>query len=142
MTKRIHRPILLLTLAFSLFACTRGNGLPDQLLAHLASRGIKVESLRIHAPYSSRGGYVVARYDEAAAKAIVTTFQLRKIGPDDPQWKFAMVQAGGGTVPSELYGLTGRPEQFKLANGGQLEYFYLLVTDEGLMYLVAEYAYS
>ena len=42
----------------------------------------------------------------------------------------------------EMWGITGRPPQFRLQNGGQFEYFCLVVTGDGLMYLVAMYAYG
>ena len=49
---------------------------------------------------------------------------------------------GGVAAVKELGGVTGRPAQFKLKDGGQFEYFYLMVTENGLMYLAAEYAYG
>jgi hypothetical protein len=42
----------------------------------------------------------------------------------------------------EAWGISGRPEEFRLRNGGQLEYFYLIVTHDGRMYLFTEYAYG
>ena len=33
-------------------------------------------------------------------------------------------------------------EAARLKNGGQFEYFYLIITQDGFMYLVAEYAYG
>ena len=134
--------VLVLALAALLSGCGRGNGLPTDLKSHLAGRGIRIAPLRVHAPVSSRGGYVVARCDPQIATNIVATFKLERIQSDDRQWRWAIDRAGGTAPPKELWGATGRPTQFKLKNGGQFEYFYLLITDDGLMYLIAEYAYG
>jgi hypothetical protein len=131
-------------LAAGLFAsgCGRDNGLPKELITHLADRGIQVVPTRTQAPLSSRGGYVVARYSAQTVTNIVATFKLERIGSDNRQWQWAIDKAGGGVTPKELWGVAGRPAQFKLKSGAQFEYFYLLITADGLMYLIAEYAYS
>jgi hypothetical protein len=41
-----------------------------------------------------------------------------------------------------MLGNGGRPTQFRLKSGGQFEFFYLVVTKDGMLYLVAEYAYG
>jgi hypothetical protein len=49
----------------------------------------------------------------------------------------------GANIPAkEIWGVSEHPTQFKLKDGGQFEYFYLLVTPDGEMYLFAEYAYG
>ncbi len=125
-----------------LTGCGRGNGLPGELTSHLAERGIKITPTRVYAPVSSRGGYVVTRYSPETATNIIGTFRLARIQPDERQWRHALERAGGPGTVKELWGVSGRPAQFKLKNGGQFEYFYLLITEDGLMYLVAEYAYG
>jgi len=125
-----------------LSGCGRGNGLPSDLTNHLAQRGIKITPLRVHAPWSARSGYVVAQCTPAIATNLVATFKLQRIHPDDRQWRWAIDRAGGVASVKELWGVTGRPAQFKLSNGGQFEYFYLIITADGFMYLAAEYAYG
>ena len=41
-----------------------------------------------------------------------------------------------------LWGISGRPVQLRLKDGAQLEYLYLLTTQEGQTYLITEYAYG
>jgi hypothetical protein len=84
----------------------------------------------------------VARYSPESATNLVATFKLEKIYPEDRQWRWAIDRAGGVAAVKELWGVTGRPAQFKLKNGGQFEYFYLIITQDDFMYLVAEYAYG
>jgi len=62
--------------------------------------------------------------------------------PDGSQWRLAIERTGGVATPKELGGVLGRPSQFKLKDGGQFEYFYLLITTDGCMYLLAECAYG
>ena len=133
---------LLLAAAMMPGGCRRGNGLPSDLTRHLARQGIKITPVRVHAPLSSRGGYVVAPYSSAVAASIVATFKLQQIAPEDAQWSRTIEQAGGVTGVKEVWGIAGRPAQLRLKNGGQFEYFYLLVTADDLMYLVAMYAYG
>jgi hypothetical protein len=135
---------LALVLAAGLFAggCSRDNGLPKELMRHLTDRGIQITSTRAQAPLSSRGGYIVAAYNAQTVTNIVATFKLEKIESDNRQWRWAIDKAGGAVAPKELWGAAGRPAQFKLKSGVQFEYFYLLITVDGLMYLIAEYAYG
>jgi hypothetical protein len=135
---------LALVLAAGLFAggCSRDNGLPKELTRHLADRGVQITPIRAQAPLSSRGGYIVAAYNAQTVTNIVATFKLEKIESDNRQWRWAIDKAGGAVNPKELWGVAGRPAQFKLKSGAQFEYFYLLITTDGLMYLLAEYAYG
>jgi hypothetical protein len=135
---------LALALAAGLFAggCSRDNGIPKELTSHLADRGIQITSTRAQAPLSSRGGYVVAQYNAQTVINIVATFKLEKIGSENRQWQQAIDKTGGAVAPKELWGVVGRPVQFKLKSGAQLEYFYLLITADGLIYFIAEYAYG
>jgi hypothetical protein len=142
MSRTFFALALMLATASLLSGCGRSNGLPSDMTSHLAQQGIKVMPLRVHAPLSSRNGYVVARYAPEIATNLVAAFKLQRILPDDRQWRWAIERAGGVGPVKELWGVTGRPAQFKLKNGGQFEYFYLIVTEDSLMYLVAEYAYG
>ena len=133
---------LMLTVASMLSGCGRGNGLPTALTSHLAERGIHIVPLRVRAPVSSRGGYIVARYDRRIVTNMIATFKLERIRSDDRQWQWAIDRAEGAVAPKELWGVAGRPAHFRLKDGGQFEYFYLLITDDGLVYLIAEYSYG
>jgi transposase len=42
----------------------------------------------------------------------------------------------------EAWGVTGRSKEFRLRGGGQFEYSYLIMDQDGRMYLLAEYAYA
>jgi hypothetical protein len=84
----------------------------------------------------------VARYSAQTVTNIVATFKLERIGPENRQRQRAIDQAGGAVTAKELWGVAGRPSQLKLKNGAQFEYLYLLITADGLMYLIAEYAYG
>lgn len=123
-------------------ACSRGNGLPADIRSHLADRGITIRPSRAHAPLSRRDGYVVTPYDPQTAANIIAVFGLETIQPDASPWRLALERAGGVASPKELWGVSGRPSQLKLKNGDQFEYLYLLVTTDGWMYLLAEYAYG
>jgi len=136
--------VLALVLAAGLFAggCSRDNGLPKELISHFADRGIQITPTPFQAPLSSRGGFIVAQYNAQTVTNIVATFKLERVGPENRQWQRAIDQAGGTVTAKEIWGVAGRPTQFKLKGGAQFEYFYLLVTADGLMYLIAEYAYG
>jgi len=142
MSRTSFRPALALVVVSILGGCGRGNGLPTELMSHLADRGIMIVPSRVHAPLSSRGGYIVAPYDPRIVTAIVSAFKLERIEADNRQWRMAIGRTGGTAAPKELWGGEGRPSQFKLKSGGQFEYFYLLITDGGFMVLIAEYAYG
>lgn len=141
----LRRNFLVFAWIFSLVAllggCGRGNGLPADLLGHLAQQGIQIKPLGVHAPLSSRAGYVVTKFSPDVANRIVARFKLQKIDPANNQGQWVLDRAGA-TGAKELWGVSGRPSQFKLKNGGQFEYFYLLVTLDNQLYLLAEYAYG
>lgn len=122
--------------------CGRDNGLSSDLTTHLKAHGIIVQPTRIHAPLSSRAGFLVMRHDAGTVAAIVATFRLKQIAPDDRGWAAAAQAVGPSIAAKEIWGASNRPPQFKLKDGGQFEYFYLLVTIDGEMYLFAEYAHG
>lgn len=142
MTRTFMNLSLALMVAAMLSGCGRDNGLPRDLAGHLAPNGISISAAQTHAPLSGRDGYLMARHDPGIATRIVSTFNLEKITDDDPRWRFALQHAGAIPTAKEVWGASGRPAKFKLKDGGQFEYFYLVITADGWMYLVAEYAYG
>ena len=140
---RIYEWALMLLLpAWFLAGCGRDNGMPRDLISHLAASGIAITPSRTEAPISKRGGYVVTGYDAQIAANIITTFGLKPLTADDPNRVVVAESIGMTVTAKELWGASGRPTQFKLQDGGQFEYFFLLVTPDGEMYLLAEYAYG
>jgi hypothetical protein len=143
MMNQLASRLTICLLAVALVAgCGRGNGLPADLVQHLAAHGIAISPTSSHAPMSQRGGYVVAPHNAAVVTNLMATFKLEKIAPEDRRWSWALSHGGGITTAKEIWGVSGRPPQFKLKNGGQFEYFYLIITPDGRMILVAEYAYG
>ena len=65
--------ILVMVIASVLCGCGRGNGLPSDLTKHLSDRGIRIAPSRVHAPLSSRCGYIVARNDAKLSADIIST---------------------------------------------------------------------
>ena len=122
--------------------CGRRNGLPQDVARHLADNGITLKVTRSHAPLSSRGGYLIAQHDIAAAKKIVSTFNLPPVPTTEPAWQRTAEQWKIAAKPTAIFGATARPTALKLKNGSQLEYLYLVVMDDGTMWLFAEYAYG
>ena len=129
-------------LAASLAGCGRGNGLPADLISHLAREGIAITPQRAHAPLSSRGGYVVVDGSPSVTTNIVAKLKLQQVTPEDRQWSFVLQRVGDLPGIKEMWGIAGRPTQLRLKNGGQFEFFYVVVTLDGRIYLVAEYAYG
>jgi hypothetical protein len=129
--------------AFMLAGCSIGdNGLPADLLAHLKARGLTLQPIRVAGPLSKRHGFIVVPYDERLQDDIVFNLHLKRTNMGDPLWQTASRQVAGLSMGQELWGITGRPRELKLANGGQFEYLYLLRTPAGEMFLIAEYSYG
>ena len=122
--------------------CHRGNGLPQDLTQHLADNGITLNVTQSHAPLSGRGGYVIAPHTVAAAKTIVSTFNLQPVPMADSAWQRIAQQWKIAAKPTMIFGSTGRPAALKLKNGSQFEHLYLVIMPDGTMWLVAEYAYG
>lgn len=140
---RLPRLVASLLLAVLLLpGCGRDNGLSLDLMRHLSASGIYIEGSRVHAPRSERAGFLVTKYDAQVAARIIDTFALEKLAPDDARWLSDTGRMRGQIVGKDLWGVTGRPPQFRLKNGGQFEYFYLVVTSAGEMYLFTEYAFG
>lgn len=140
-TTAFHFGLMFASLAL-VTGCGRGNGLPAAIASHLAAKGIAIRVERTHAPLSSRGGYLVTRHDPKTATEIISAFKLDQMEKNDRRWGLAVKAAGGITTATEAWGLSGRPPQFQLKGGGQFEYFFLVITSDGWMYLAAEYAYG
>ncbi len=132
----------LVMMAFFLPGCGRDNGMPRDLTDHLEARGIIIQPTLTNAPLSQRGGFLVTRYDAQIAAKLISAFGLKQIQEDDIGWALRAKTIGANIAAKEIWGVSERPSQFKLKNGGQFEYFYLLVTPDGEMYLFAEYAYG
>ncbi len=128
--------------AVVLSGCSLDNGMPQDLVDHLKARHILVQPTRVHAPLSQRGGFVVTRYDAQVVAAIVSAFSLEPIQADDPHWVTTAQTIGATVAAREIWGVSGRPVQLKLQDDGQFEYVYLLVAQDGDVYLFAEYAYG
>ncbi len=141
-TVRRWAGLLPLALLATLPGCGRDNGLPTDLARHLARAGIRIEPLRTHAPWSSRGGYLVVKRTDGLAARIVSEFGLEPVTPGGREWKDVAVRVGVPTGIRRMWGLSGRPERFRLGDGGQFENFYVVLTEAGELYLAAEYAYG
>jgi len=149
--KKFHRPIALMILLvyvlITLTGCEERHGLSADIARHFERKGIRIEPLEVHAETWSRSGYVVAKHSPEQVASMVDHFQLAAIVPDSDQeraLKFLLSTNSKSKLAPWVaaWGLNGRPKAFKLQNGGQLEYFYLVVTKDGLVYLFAEYAYG
>jgi hypothetical protein len=91
---------------------------------------------------ASRGGFLELAPDDSLASRLTREFSLEKTQETDPRWVLAARAAGFHEKAVSIWGQSGRPAQFRLQNGSQLEHFYLVLTTTGRMYLVAEYAYG
>lgn len=131
--------VLSFVLAASL-ACARANGLTGDVVGLLSDRGVKIEVLTTEAPLSSRSGVLTLRPTFQLAEKIVSALELKLIDPKDSRFRAVSGRAPG--QPKALWGVSGRPQQLKLNDGAQLEYLYLLTTQEGEAYIIAEYAYG
>jgi hypothetical protein len=120
--------------------CGRDNGLPNDLTGHLAALGIELRASGSHAPLSSRAGYIFFDQNPEFEARIIAAFGLKEIDSQDPL--FGLVSRQVSAKPIGLWGITGRPANLKLANGGQFEYLCLLTAADGHTYLCAEYAYG
>jgi hypothetical protein len=121
-------------------SCSISNGLPADLRSHLLSRGIKLQELDSSGAITSRQGYLYAVYDATEAEKIISAFGLRP----SLQYMFWRVRYDElkDVSASEVWASSGRPVTLKLANGGQFEYMYLVITGTGTMYILTEYSYG
>ncbi len=120
--------------------CGWNNGLPYDLMGHLARHGISVRVLGSDAPLRSRAGFVFFNQDPDIEAKIIAEFDLRKIEPNNSA--FNVIPALVTGKPKTLWGIGGRPAKLKLKGGAQFEYLYLLTTEDGRTYLLACYAYG
>jgi hypothetical protein len=123
--------------------CSIGdNGLPADLVAHLKARGLTLQPIRVAGPLSKRHGFIVVAYDERLKDDIVSNLHLKQTNMGDQLWQTASRPVAGLSMGQELWGITGRPLELKLSDGGQFEYLYLLISPAGEMFLLTEYAYG
>jgi len=132
--------LVLVTILALTVGCSRDNGLPRDLATHLAAYDITVEILGSDAPMSSRAGMVFFDTDPAVEQTIVAALRLMPADPSSSE--FEEIAGRVTERPAMLWGVSGRPPQLELRDGGQFEYLYLLRTAEGRTYLIAEYAYG
>ncbi|MFO0011205.1 MAG: hypothetical protein ACK553_00520 [Planctomycetota bacterium] len=144
-------PFLAITLvilaAAMLTGCERDSALSRDVVRHFERNGIPIEPVKVHQKAWSRSGCVVAEHLPDQVTKIVDSFQLRSIAPgtnEEIGLKFHLQNHSDVKIASwaEAWGLTGRPKAFGLRDGGQFEYFYLVVANDGFVYLLAEYAYG
>ncbi len=141
-SKLMPTVVVMLAAVLFLAGCALDNGMPRDLARHLASQQIILHPKRTSAPLSSRAGVVFAAYDSVTMARVIRIYGLRRWALEDPQWVSARPLLGPAVTPSQVWGITGRPAQFRLRDGGQFEYFYLVVTTTGEMCMLAEYAYG
>jgi hypothetical protein len=136
-----------LNAALSLFvlllsSCGMGNGIAEDLTAHLKSHGILIQPLRSSAPLNKRNGYVVVEGSKELAYRMSATFDLTKVSVQDADRIVQRQNIKDSISIKEAWGASSRPAKFKLKNGAQFEYFYVLLTSKGELYLLVEYAYG
>lgn len=126
--------------ALALAACSGSNGLPDEVVAMLAGKGVTVKPKDAYAPASRRGGWIELAPAPALIDRIVAALGLPECAPDDPGLRRQLSDLGLRLDVAKAYGLTKRPPAFALPGGGQLEFLYLVHTKDNRLLLVAEYA--
>jgi hypothetical protein len=117
-----------------------GNGLPSDLVRHLAKRGLSVRVLHSEAPISSREGLVLIAPDPVLEAGIIREFGLERVEPDGSSGRYVATKLSA--APVAIWGLAGRPASLRLGNGAGFEYLFLVKTATGRTYLVAAYAYG
>ena len=142
MTSRSTIPLALFVIGVAAVAggCGRDNGLPGDLTEHLAGHGISLDVLGSQAPLSSRAGLLFFEENPSIEQRIIAELDLESVEPGSEE--FESVSTRVVAKPRALWGASGRPAKLKLADGGQFEYLYLLKTEDGRTYLLAEYAYG
>jgi hypothetical protein len=124
---------------FSSVGCAWNNGAPKDLRLLLLSHGVVLEELDHHAPWSSRTGTIVARYDAASIRKIIAALDLREIARG-AAWELPGRRLG--ISPTKIWGAIDRPPGLKLNNGGQFQFLYLVIDGSDKMYLITEYSYG
>lgn len=127
-------------LALALAACSGSNGLPDEVVALLAGKGVTVKPKDSHAPAARRGGWLEVVPAPALIDRIVAALGLPECAPEDAGLRLQLSNNGLRLDVAKAYGLTKRPPAFALPGGGQLEFLYLVHTKDNRLLVVAEYA--
>lgn len=120
-------------------SCTRDNGLPADVTALMASHDITIRASGIHAPLSSRAGFIYIDRNVDVETKIVRAFRLEKVDSGDRRFERYGEQIR--EAPLAIWGIAGRPASLRLKNGSQFEYLYIVAT-ASRTYLFAEYAYG
>ena len=120
--------------------CSFDNGLPASVEQLLKSKGIDWPIQTSHAGLGTRRATLSLLPNEQAQQKTIDVFELPAIEPDTEQYQWLVQQLH--LRPLAAWGLAGRPAQFRLDNGRQLEYVYALKTSEENMVLLVSYAYG
>ena len=120
--------------------CTFDNGLPASIATLLKSNGIDWPIQTSHAGLGTRSATLSLAPNEVAQSKAIDAFELPSIESDSKQYDWLIHQLH--IRPLAAWGLAGRPPQFRLDNGRQLEYLYLLQTSEENVVMLVSYAYG
>jgi hypothetical protein len=126
--------------ALALAACSGSNGLPAELVALLGGKGVTVRATDRYAPAARRSGWIEVAPAPALIDRIVAALGLPECAADDAGLRLQMSDLGLRLDVARTYGLTKRPAALALAGGGQLEFLYLVHTQDNRLLLVAAYA--
>jgi hypothetical protein len=125
----------------------------------LAAKNISLPLDAVVKDFGQRNGCVVARGDEQTCAPIIAAFALTPI-PYEPELQFdkwadegAMPLPGDVMISQEIkkagvknvklvWAVDGRPPQLRLPDGTQFQSFYLVLTSDGVIYLMLSYAYG
>ena len=122
----------------------------------LASKSITLPVDSVIKDFGQRNGCVVARGDEQTCAPIVAAFALTptyvpeflKGGADGAPLSrrdlliAQQLEKAGVKNVKLVWAVDGRPPQLLLPDGTQFQSFYLVLTSDGLLYLMLSYAYG
>jgi hypothetical protein len=128
-------------LAVLLFAaCSGDNGLPADVIALLAEKGVTVKPMASKAPFAKRSGWVEATPAPLLIDRITAGLGLPECRPDDPALRAMLARADVDVAIDKAFAIAGRPPTLRLGNGGQFEFLCLVLGKDKRLLLVAEYA--
>ena len=120
--------------------CSFDNGLPASIAILLKRKGIDWPIQTSHAGLGTRRATLSLVPNEVAQSKAIAAFELPTIESDSKQYDWLVQQQR--LRPLAAWGLAGRPPQFRLDSGRQLEYLYLLQTSEENVVMLVSYAYG
>lgn len=120
--------------------CSFDNGLPTSIAQLLRSKRIDWPIQTSHAGLGTRRATLSLIPNEEAQAKTIEALELPAVEQDTKQYNWLVQQLH--LRPLAAWGLAGRPPQFRLADGRDLEYFYLLQTSDENMIILVAYAYS